>query len=306
MTPFVRPRRRLASAVLAVLIAVPAALLLTGAAQAAPSGASAAPAQPAQPEPPTGWVRLGHLSPKTPAVDIYLAEFGQPEQVAFRKAGYGNVTPYSTLAPGAYTVSMRPAGAPASSAPALTATVELEPGTAYTMLVFENGPNGTIRGELLTDDLSAPPPNSGKVRLVQGATGQAPVDVTTADGTTLASGLQYGQIADYVTLPAGQRQLTLSSGEKSVQATLDVKAGSTSTVVVLGSPDTGLTLSPLPDSTGVANAPTGGVETGAGGTATSATSATSAIPTAALGAAAALSLVAGLLTARVLRRRARV
>jgi hypothetical protein len=246
------------------LLAIAAFLL----ALAVPALAVPAQAHAATPAGTDGWMRLGHLAPNTPAVDIYLSQFGQPQKVAFRKAGYGNVTPYSALPPGLYTVSMRPASAPASSPPALSADVQVKADTTNTLLVFQNGPNGTIRGQMFTDDLAAPPSGSGRVRVVQGAPEPDPMDVSAADnGPVLASGLKYGDAGDYVTVPQGRLNLTLRHGTTSTPVTLDVRSASVSTVVVLAKPGGALALSELRDATGVANAPSGGAATGGGGTA---------------------------------------
>lgn len=257
-------RRNPLFATLAVTIVGAVLALITPAtAQAATPGAPGAPASA-----PTGWVRLGHLSPKTPPVDIYLAPFGQPEKVAFRKAAYGNVTPYSPLPQGAYTVSMRPADAPATSTPALSANVDIKEGVAYTALVFENGQNGTIKPTLLTDDLNAPAAGEGKVRVVEAATGKAPVAVEAVGGPALASGLNYGDSSQYTTVPEGRYNVSIKEGTNTTKASADVRSGSVSTVVVTDSP-TGLKLTTLQDSTGntKAQAPAGGIATGGGGTA---------------------------------------
>ena len=255
-------RRAAANPVVAVLFVLLCTVAAPGVAAAAPPTPNA----PGAPGAPTGWVRLGHLSPRTPPVDIYLSPFGQPQRVAFREAGYGAVTPYSALAPGTYTVSMRPANAPASSPPALSANVDVKADTANTMLVFENGPNGTIRGQLLTDDLTAPAGGAGKVRVVQGAPESTTMDVAAVNGPTLASGLRYGDSSDYVTVPGGHWNVALKYGDTSTPATLDVRPASVCTVVVLNKAGGGLALAELPDGTGTANAPLGGAETGAGGT----------------------------------------
>jgi Domain of unknown function (DUF4397) len=250
-----------ASTAVAVLVAVLLMLAAPALALAAP-----APAPGVAPGAPSGWVRLGHLSPKTPPVDIYLSPFGQPQRVAFRQAAYGAVTPYTTLAPGTYTVSMRPANAPASSPPALSANVDVKADTANTMLVFENGPNGTIRGQMLTDDLSAPAAGAGKVRVVQGAPDPDAIEVNAVGGPALASGLKYGDAGQYVTVPQGHWNVALRSGETVTPAAIDVRSASVCTVVVVHKPS-GLTLTELPDAAGTASAPAGGAETGGGGTA---------------------------------------
>lgn len=229
-----------------------------------PSTASAATPQGS----PYGWVRLGHLSPNTPAVDIYLAPFGKPQKVAFRKAAYGNVTPYSALAPGTYTVSMRPASASPDSPAALSANVQVTAGSSNTMMVFQNGPNGTIRGQLFTDDLNQPAQGTGLVRVVQGAPNPDTLTVAATDGATmLADNLKYGDAGRYVSLPTGQRTLALRSGANTTPVTVDVASGSVSTLVVIDKPGGGLSATQLRDSTAVPVAPAGAANTGGGGTA---------------------------------------
>ena len=69
---------------------------------------------------PDGWVRIAHLSPEAPAMDMYLYPFGNPGRATvLRDVSYGNVSAYMAVSPGQYTVAMRGFGAPASSAPAL-------------------------------------------------------------------------------------------------------------------------------------------------------------------------------------------
>ena len=76
-----------------------------------------------------GWVRLTHLSPNTPAVDVYLYSFGDPSaQLVLRHVSYGTVSPFEQLAAGEYTVAMRLAGASASSKPVLSTTVDVVAG----------------------------------------------------------------------------------------------------------------------------------------------------------------------------------
>ena len=238
----------------AALVAALAALPLT------------VPTATAQPGPGVGWVRLGHLSPEVPPVDIYFAPFGQHERVVIRKAGYGAVTPYSSLPPGAYTVSMRPAGAAQSTPPALNATIQLAEGTAYSLLVFATGPGGQLRGDLVTDDLRAPDAGHGRVRIVQGSAGLAPVTVTMADGQALGTDVAYGMTTPYAQVPAGTAAVRLSAGAVESPSTIEVAAGGTTTLLVTEQGDT-LVATPVSDSAGPASTPILGVATGGGGTA---------------------------------------
>lgn len=231
------PRRRL-SAILG--------LVLLG-------GASLLTAVPASAQTPTpGQLRLGHLSPSTPAVDIYL---GPPGAVALLAgdAGYGAVTGYRSLDPGRYDVELRPAGAAADSAPALTSAVDVAPGSVQSLLFFDTGAGGAAQGQLLADDLTAVP-RSGRVRVVQAADGIGPVDVQAAGGPRLATDLAYGTTTDYAVVEARPWDVAIAAGGRTVQAVLDVAAGSVSTVVVTTDPQGALTVTPLVDLPGRAGA----------------------------------------------------
>src|SRR5262247_1651830 len=95
-----------------------AALLAAG---LAPSIVEAAPAAAAGP---VGYVRLAHLSPDTPDVDVYLSTVGSTAAPkVFPGVGYGVVSIYLTVPIGTYAVAMRAAGAPATDPPVLTTNV---------------------------------------------------------------------------------------------------------------------------------------------------------------------------------------
>lgn len=240
---------------------IAAALLLT-ALTPLPAGAATAPG------PGVGWIRVGHLSPKVPPVDIYFAPFGQAEKVVIRKAGYGAVTPYSSLGPGKYTLSMRPADAAPTTPPALTATIDVAERSAYSLLVFTNGPGETLKGDLITDDLTPPAAGKGRVRVVEGSAAIAPVTVSAPQGVTLAKDATYGQTSSYVDVPEGRWPLQLSGGAVKSAADVDVKAGSSTTVLVTENGGT-LKANPISDGASLPEPPRLGVETGGGGTVSS-------------------------------------
>ncbi|MFJ9787043.1 DUF4397 domain-containing protein [Amycolatopsis sp. NPDC101161] len=217
------------------------------------------------PGPGVGWIRVGHLSPKVPPVDIYFAPFGQAEKVVIRKAGYGAVTPYSSLDPGKYTLSMRPADAASSTPPALSATIEIAERSAYSLLVFTNGPGRTLKGTLVTDDLTAPAAGKGRLRIVEGSAAIAPVSVD-GPGVLLAQDAPYGFTSPYVDVPQGRWPLQLRSGTAKTSPEVDVKAGSSTTVFVLENNGV-LKANPISDGASLPQPPKLGVETGGGGTA---------------------------------------
>ena len=106
------------------------------------------------------YLRLAHLSPDTPNVDVTITAFsGRIYQL--KGVGYGAVSTYQPVDPGTYTVQMRPSADP-SAAPILTGTVRAEQGRAYTAAVL--GPQAGASITLLTDDLTRPGPGNARVR----------------------------------------------------------------------------------------------------------------------------------------------
>lgn len=68
-------------------------------------------------------------------------------------------------------------------------------------------------------------------------------------------------------MPAGNLQVTANGGNLTTSATIDVKSGSVSSVVLLDGKGGGLTLRTLTDAAGATTMPIGAVPAGGGGTA---------------------------------------
>src|SRR6516164_11340241 len=148
----------------------------------------------------SGWIRLAHLSPNTPPVDVYLYSFGNSHaMIVLHHVAYGTVSPYEKVAAGQYTVAMRGAGAAPSSAPVLSTSVHIAPGAAYT--VAGMGPAKGLRLQILQDELTTPPGKS-RVRVIQASLKHHKVTIM-AGGKTLAESLPFGQATDYVTATPG-------------------------------------------------------------------------------------------------------
>lgn len=199
----------------------------------------------------TGKIRIGHLSPTTPAVDMYLSRPGAVEVQVARGTGYSAVTPYLERSPGLYTIAARRAGAPADSPPVVTATVEVSPGSAQTAFFFDTGVGGTVQGQVLLDEETPVAPGSGLVRIVQGAGGAGPVDAQAVGGPPLADDLRYGTSTAYAPVPARPWSVEFSAGGFVHAATLEVESGSVTTVVVTRDVAGRLTVTPLQDVDGV-------------------------------------------------------
>ncbi|HTQ90982.1 MAG TPA: DUF4397 domain-containing protein, partial [Streptosporangiaceae bacterium] len=124
----------------------------------------------------TGWIRLAHLSPNTPPVDVYLYSFGDSNaKIVLHHVAYGEVSPYEAVTPGDYSVAMRAAGAPASSQPVLSTSVTVKADHAYT--VAGMGPKSGLRLQVLNDDLTTPAGKSS-VRVIQASLKEQTVKFT--------------------------------------------------------------------------------------------------------------------------------
>lgn len=257
------PRRAARLAVVATALAT----AVLGLVAVLPAGAAEqTPAQPS-PDAPTGYLRIGHLAPAVPAVDITLASFAGTNREVVKKAAYGAVTDYVVLEPGTYTIAMRPAGAPQETPPVLSQAVDIAAGSASTVLVFGTGAGGQSESRLTVDDLSAPPTGMGRLRIVQGSADLPPVEVTPVGAAPIVTNLAYGSTTPYTSLAEGRWTLQVKAGDRITQGAVDVRAGSSTTVVVLNGVN-GPELKPLVDTTATPGpAPAGGVATGGGGTA---------------------------------------
>jgi Domain of unknown function (DUF4397) len=211
----------------------------------------------------TGWVRLAHLSPNTPAVDVYLYSFGDPsaEQV-LHHVGYGVVSSYEPLVAGEYTVAMRAAGAAATTKPVLSASLTVAPGGAYTVAGL--GPESGLRLEVLRDQLITPP-GKVRIRVIQASLRQHEVTVTW-NGTPAVTNLAFGSVSSYQTVSPATATLHVAGESESANSTIALAAGTVHTIVVLDG-SKGLMLDDLLDAAGSGAIPAGGAATGFGGTA---------------------------------------
>ncbi|QGN47658.1 DUF4397 domain-containing protein [Micromonospora sp. WMMD558] len=238
--------------------------LVTAAALLLAAGGVAVVAGPAQAAP-VGYVRLAHLSPDTPAVDVYLAASGQEKPQVFPGVGYGVVSTYLPLPAGRYAVAMREAGAPADEPPVLTTEVAVSGGAAYT--VAGVGRHADLGLRVLDDDLSAPEPGHAKVRVVQASVRAPVLDVAAADGPPIATGVRFATTTDYQQVEPGRLRLRLSSaGGPTTDVQVTLTGGAVYSLLVLDAKQGGLTTELRQDAAGgVVVVPTGGVDAGAGG-----------------------------------------
>ncbi len=235
--------------------------VLASAASPAASAASVAAASPAATQ--NGWVRIAHLSPKAPAMDMYLYPFGDPgDMIVLRDVSYGDVSAYQTLSPGEYTVAMRGFGAAESSKPALTTSFMVSARTAYTVAAL--GPDPGLQVAVLKDQMTAP---AGKslVRVFQASLKEPQVTVSYGSDV-LARRLAFGADTSYAAVSPGQQMIRFTAPGEHAIMPVRLAAGTIHTIIVLDD-SSGLAVDPVTDAVGSQIMPKGGANAGFGGTA---------------------------------------
>ena len=211
----------------------------------------------------SGWIRIAHLSPDAPAMDMYLYPFGDPGRpIVLKDVKYGAVSDYMAVTPGQYTVAMRGFGAPAASKPALTTSFMVTAGAAYTLAAF--GPDPGLRTQVLKDQMNAP---AGKavVRVLQVSLKQHRVTVSYGPDV-LARQLAFGSATPYTAVSPGAQTVHFTAAGQHTAMPVTLAADSVHTIVVLDNPS-GLKVDAVTDSAGSPAMPAGAIDTGFGGTA---------------------------------------
>ena len=211
----------------------------------------------------TGWIRLAHLSPDTPPVDVYLYSFGNSNaQIVLHHVAYGTVSPYEAVTAGDYSVAMRSAGAAASSQPVLSTSVTVKANHAYT--VAGMGPESGLRLQVLNDELNTPQGKSS-VRVIQASLKQQTVKFT-CGGQAIVPKATFASVSSYQAIPANTWTMQAIGSGSTATARFSMAAGTVHTMVVLDGTN-GLEIVNLLDAAGAGQPPAGGVTTGFGGTA---------------------------------------
>jgi len=214
-----------------------------------------------------GYVRLAHLSPDTPDVDVYLDSTSHAiAEKVFTGVGYGVVSQYLALPIGTYTVSMRVSGADPSTPPVITTTVTVATGRAYT--VAGVGTHAELGLKVINDDLTIPKGSHARVRIVQASVKAKLIDVSLSNGDTVANNVAFATTTSYRTVTAGSWTLDVkpSAGGSTVPLKVNLHSDSVYSVLVLDGKSS-LTATLLTDASRTGSAPGGPIDTGAGGTA---------------------------------------
>jgi hypothetical protein len=238
-----------------------ASALLAGTAAFVAAASPAASAAPATASTETGWVRIAHLSPQAPAMDMYLYPFGDPaDATVLKDVSYGDVSRYVQLSPGEYSVAMRGFGAPASSQPALTTSFMVGDRIAYTLAAL--GPDPGLKVEVLKDQLTSP---KGKalVRVLQASLKQSRVTVSYGSDV-LAKQLGFSLATPYVAVSPGKRTVRLNAAGNGVEMPMTATVNTVNTILVIDG-KSGLRVKAVTDAVGSKIMPKGAAATGFGG-----------------------------------------
>jgi Domain of unknown function (DUF4397) len=231
---------------------VPLSLALVLVAAAPPAAAQA-----------TGWIRWGNWSPSAPDFDIYLNSFsGSSGMTVIRHVRYGHVSVYRAIPAGQYTVAMRDSGAPATTPPTLSASVQVTPGMAYTIVSM--GPASHLGVQVLKETMMSSP-GKALVRVVQESVAQHRVTVN-AGRRALGGPLQLGSYTGFLAVSPGWQDIHAAGYSATTTRHLYLQANTIHTLVVLDN-EGGLRIHSLADAVGSRAMPIGGAATGLGGTA---------------------------------------
>lgn len=159
----------------------------------------------------TAMVRVAHLSPDAPNVDVYVDDESVLEDVAYRE-----VSDYLELQPGTYGVRITAAGDQETAV--FDEDVEVQAGWFTLAAVGEvEGENQPFEVLVLEDDLSDPGQNA-RVRVLHASPDAPEVDVVEAEsGDPLVEGLAFGDTAAFE-VPEGAYTLEVrpAGGEEAV------------------------------------------------------------------------------------------
>lgn len=208
-------------------------------------------------------IRVLHLSPDAPKIDVYVDGTSALTAVPFKTA-----TKHAQVPTGTHTVEIRPAGS-ANGNHLATARTTLAPDTAYTLAVV--GLAAKLQIMVLKDDFTAPPAGKAKLRGIDASPQSPPIDIAIAGGPVLFRDLTFPEATPFATVEAGSVALEVRmAGTEEVvfrSGARPLPAGAILTVAGTVSPSGTIEVLPILDAAGAGATPRGGIATGAGGTA---------------------------------------
>jgi hypothetical protein len=185
-------------------------------------------------------VRVVHASPDAPSVDVLLDEAEVLSDVPYLAS-----SAYLATSAGDHNLKVNAAG---TATTVIDADVTLADGTDYTVIASDLV--AEITPIVLEDDNTAPAAGNARVRAIHGAPSAPAVDVyVTAPGadleaaTPVLTGVAFGDVADYLEVPAGEYQVRVTpAGTKTVaidSGPLTLESGHVRTAIAVDAPGGG-------------------------------------------------------------------
>ena len=241
-----------------IVIATPLVLGAALLASAVPAYASTSASQATT----DGSVRLANLSPSAGTCDLYLYSFGNPKALmVLRDVNYGNVSSYSSLPAGDYTVAMRMSGQSASSPAVASTALMLMGNMEYTVAAMGAGTHQQFQTIDDSKDVAA---GKSAIRILQAA--NTTTETAEVGQQRVGSNLRFGDVTHYQTVAAGTQLVSLNTSAGQAKEDVRLSPNSTHTLVVLNG-SRGPQITELTDAAGTTVLPSGGAATGFGGTA---------------------------------------
>ncbi len=188
-------------------------------------------------------VLVGHFAPFADTVEGTSVSVRVNGATVLEGVTFGAFTDYLELpGPGAYQLEVLPSG---TNTVAISANVNLDADTDYTVLAVGDGSNQPLELLPLVDDNSAPADGNLKVRIVHAAPfaptlAGTEVSIRTDGGDLVAglTGIPFKAATGYLELPAGTYDLKVANNDGSVNlidlVPLDLPAGLNITVLAVG------------------------------------------------------------------------
>jgi hypothetical protein len=149
-------------------------------------------------------VRVAHLSPDAPNVDVYVND-----EPALTDVPYTTVSSYLSLPAGTQQVTIYASGD--TSTPVIDVPVKLAAGGVYTIAAVGLVTDSSITAQVYQDDLRAPSAGHAKLRVIHASPDAGPVDVVPRGGEPLVTNLAFPEDTPYAEVPAGTYTLDVSS-----------------------------------------------------------------------------------------------
>ncbi len=144
-------------------------------------------------------VRVAHLSPDAPAVDIHV-----DGSAVLTAVPYAVFSPYLELPAGMHQLDVFVSGT--TTDPVISANLEFAEGASTTVAATGLLANGSF-GPVVFEDMRESDPEMHWVRFIHSAGDAPPVDITLPDGTVVFGNVAFNQATDFLALEPGDYSL---------------------------------------------------------------------------------------------------